>query len=181
MSTDAGGLGLNLQCANIAINLDLPWNPARLEQRIARVYRLGQNQHAYIYNFISRDSIENRIYHLLGFKKSLFSGALDGEKDTVRLDDKHMGGFMETVETLTREEAQDDKSTEKKIKSKPQPRSKDKANQPDSVSRPGKNPVTRNVHSQQKKQPQPAAKQPKRSLLRRMGKIVTTFFKWFRR
>ncbi|MBS3775869.1 MAG: DEAD/DEAH box helicase [Bacteroidales bacterium] len=98
LSTDSGGLGLNLQCANVIVNLDLPWNPAKLEQRIARVYRLGQNQHVYIYNFISKYSIEHRIFYLLGFKKSVFSGTLDGEKDTVRLDDK---GFMETVETLT--------------------------------------------------------------------------------
>ncbi|MFW6019910.1 MAG: DEAD/DEAH box helicase [Bacteroidales bacterium] len=99
LSTDSGGLGLNLQCANVIVNLDLPWNPAKLEQRIARVYRLGQNQHVYIYNFISKGSIEHRIFYMLGFKKSLFSGTLDGEKDTVRLDDK---GFMETVETLTK-------------------------------------------------------------------------------
>ena len=98
LSTDSGGLGLNLQCANVIVNLDLPWNPAKLEQRIARVYRLGQNQHVYIYNFISKGSIEHRIFYLLGFKKSVFSGTLDGEKDTVKLDDK---GFMETVETLT--------------------------------------------------------------------------------
>jgi SNF2 family DNA or RNA helicase len=98
LSTDSGGLGLNLQCANVIVNLDLPWNPARLEQRIARVYRLGQNQHVYIYNFISKHSIEHRIFYLLGFKKSVFSGTLDGEKDTVKLDEK---GFMETVETLT--------------------------------------------------------------------------------
>jgi len=98
LSTDSGGLGLNLQCANVIVNLDLPWNPAKLEQRIARVYRLGQNQHVYIYNFISKGSIEHRIFYLLDFKKSVFSGTLDGEKDTVRLDDK---GFMETVETLT--------------------------------------------------------------------------------
>ena len=98
LSTDSGGLGLNLQCANVIINLDLPWNPAKLEQRIARVYRLGQNQHVYIYNFISKHSIEHRIFYLLGFKKSVFSGTLDGEKDTVKLDEK---GFMETMETLT--------------------------------------------------------------------------------
>ena len=42
-----------------------------------------------------------RIFYLLGFKKSLFSGTLDGEKDTVKLDEKSMGSFMETVERLT--------------------------------------------------------------------------------
>ncbi len=104
LSTDSGGLGLNLQCAYVNINLDLPWNPAKLEQRIARIYRLGQNQHVYIYNFISKSSIEHRIFYLLGFKKSLFSGTLDGEKDTVKLDENNMGSFMETVESLTEAE-----------------------------------------------------------------------------
>ncbi len=101
LSTDSGGLGLNLQCANVIVNLDLPWNPAKLEQRIARVYRLGQNQHVYVYNFISKNSIEHRIFYLLGFKKSVFSGTLDGEKDVVKLDEDNMGSFMETVESLT--------------------------------------------------------------------------------
>jgi SNF2 family DNA or RNA helicase len=114
LSTDSGGLGLNLQCANVIVNLDLPWNPARLEQRIARVYRLGQNQHVYIYNFISKHSIEHRIFHLLGFKKSVFSGTLDGEKDMVKLDEK---GFMETVETLT-EVSPDNGKPESKKKEK---------------------------------------------------------------
>jgi len=98
LSTDSGGLGLNLQSANVIINLDLPWNPAKLEQRIARVFRLGQNQHVYIYNFISKYSIEHRIFHLLAFKNSVFSGTLDGTKDNVRVDEK---GFMETVKHLT--------------------------------------------------------------------------------
>lgn len=101
LSTDSGGLGLNLQCANVIVNLDLPWNPAKLKQRIARIYRLGQNQHVYIYNFISKGSIEHRIFYLLGFKKSVFSGTLDGEKDTVKLDEDNMGSFMETVKNLT--------------------------------------------------------------------------------
>ncbi len=108
LSTDAGGLGLNLQCANVIINLDLPWNPARLEQRIARVYRLGQNQHVYTYNFISKGSIEHRIFHLLKFKKSVFSGTLDGEEDTVKLDEK---GFMDTVKNLTDIEPENGKSS----------------------------------------------------------------------
>ena len=43
LSTDAGGVGLNLQLADTVINLELPWNPAVLEQRIARVHRMGQS------------------------------------------------------------------------------------------------------------------------------------------
>ncbi|MEL7222837.1 MAG: DEAD/DEAH box helicase, partial [Bacteroidota bacterium] len=57
LSTDAGGLGLNLQKATFVINLDLPWNPAVLEQRIARVYRLGQEKSVQVINLISEGTI----------------------------------------------------------------------------------------------------------------------------
>jgi len=72
LSTDAGGVGVNLQQANILINLDLPWNPAVLEQRIGRIYRLGQKKKIQVFNFISAYSIEHRILHLLEFKKNCF-------------------------------------------------------------------------------------------------------------
>jgi len=96
LSTDAGGLGVNLQRANILVNLDLPWNPAVLEQRIGRVYRLGQEKKVQVFNFVSAYSIEHRILHLLEFKKSVFSGVLDEDgKDQVMLE-----GFMQSVRDL---------------------------------------------------------------------------------
>ncbi|NBC83933.1 MAG: hypothetical protein GVY19_11225 [Bacteroidetes bacterium] len=97
LSTDAGGVGVNLQRGNILINLDLPWNPAVLEQRIARIYRLGQQKHISVFNFISQHSIEHRILYLLDFKKSVFTGVIEEEgKDEVMLE-----GFMESVRALT--------------------------------------------------------------------------------
>jgi len=97
LSTDAGGVGVNLQSANILINIDLPWNPAVLEQRIGRIYRLGQKKHINVFNFISKGSIEHRILYLLEFKKSVFSGAIDEDgNDTVMLE-----GFLSSVKSLT--------------------------------------------------------------------------------
>ena len=96
LSTDAGGVGVNLQRANMLINIDLPWNPAVLEQRIGRIYRLGQKKHIQVYNFISEGSIEHRILHLLDFKKTLFTGVLDeGGEDRVMLE-----GFMQSVRAM---------------------------------------------------------------------------------
>lgn len=96
LSTDAGGVGVNLQRANILVNLDLPWNPAVLEQRIGRIYRLGQKKRIQVFNFIAAYSIEHRILHLLEFKKSVFTGVLDEEgKDQVMLE-----GFMQSVREL---------------------------------------------------------------------------------
>jgi superfamily II DNA/RNA helicase len=101
LSTDAGGVGLNLQSANVVINLDLPWNPAVLEQRIARVHRLGQQKNVRVINLIAKDTIEHRILSVIGFKKSLFAGVLDGGEDRIVLDDKKFGKLMQTVEELT--------------------------------------------------------------------------------
>jgi len=97
LSTDAGGVGVNLQSANILINMDLPWNPGVLEQRIGRIYRLGQKKHINVFNFISRGTIEHRILYLLDFKKSVFTGVIEEEgKDNVMLE-----GFMDSVRALT--------------------------------------------------------------------------------
>jgi superfamily II DNA or RNA helicase len=104
LSTDAGGVGLNLQSGSVVINMDIPWNPAVLEQRIGRVHRLGQKKGVNVINFISRGSIEERILDLLKFKKSLFTGALDSDgDDVVMIGDSQMKRFMESVEAVTEE------------------------------------------------------------------------------
>ena len=78
-ATDAGGVGLNLQrAASACINIELPWNPAVLEQRIGRIYRLGQRRPIDVYNLVSEPGIESRIADLVGAKKALFSGLFDG-------------------------------------------------------------------------------------------------------
>jgi hypothetical protein len=58
VTTDTAGEGLNLQCANIVINYELPWNPNRMEQRIGRVYRYGQTKPVHVYNFMASNTIE---------------------------------------------------------------------------------------------------------------------------
>lgn len=102
LSTDAGGVGLNLQSGSVVINMDIPWNPAILEQRIARVHRMGQKKTVRVINFISRNSIEERILDLIRFKKSLFAGALDEEgRDTVMIGQSQLEAFMSSVEDVT--------------------------------------------------------------------------------
>ena len=97
--SDAGGVGLNLQkAASACINLELPWNPAVLEQRIGRIYRLGQKRPIDVYNLVSESSIEGRIAGLLGAKQALFSGLFDGTSDEIRFDTA--ASFMTRVERL---------------------------------------------------------------------------------
>src|SRR6185437_15509642 len=81
LTSDAGATGLNLQMANCVINLDLPWNPAKLEQRIARVWRKGQKTTVTVVNFVTQDSIEHSILHLLAHKQTLADSVLDGTGD----------------------------------------------------------------------------------------------------
>jgi len=103
LSTDAGGVGLNLQdAASTIINMDLPWNPAVLEQRIGRVHRLGQSQGVNVVNFVAEGTIEQRMLSLLAFKKSLFAGVLDGGDSEVFLGGSRLSKFMESVEAVAR-------------------------------------------------------------------------------
>ncbi|MBI3201398.1 MAG: DEAD/DEAH box helicase family protein [Myxococcales bacterium] len=97
--SDAGGVGLNLQrAANACINLELPWNPAVLEQRVGRIYRLGQKSPVDVYNLVSDASIEARIADLLSAKQALFSSLFDGSSDAVRFD--AAPSFLTRVERL---------------------------------------------------------------------------------
>ncbi len=100
LSTDAGSTGLNLQVASTLINLDLPWNPAILEQRIARIYRLGQQQPVQIINFVSKGSIEEGMIAKLKFKTSMFEGVLDGGDDTVFVNEDKFKKFMEDLDVV---------------------------------------------------------------------------------
>ena len=85
-ATDAGGVGLNLQrAATACVNVELPWNPAVLEQRVGRIYRLGQDNPIDVYNLISQDSIEARIASLVADKRALFRGLFDGDSDERRV------------------------------------------------------------------------------------------------
>jgi superfamily II DNA or RNA helicase len=101
LSTDAGGVGLNLQNASVVINMDQPWNPAVLEQRIARVHRLGQKDNVRVVNFVAQGTIEHGMLDVLAFKKSVFSGVLDGGEDEVFLGGTKLKKFMDTVDNVT--------------------------------------------------------------------------------
>ena len=101
LSTDAGGVGLNLQHASVVVNMDQPWNPAVLEQRIGRVHRLGQHRNVRVTHFVSQGTIEHGMLDVLKFKKSVFAGVLDGGEDEVFLGATRLKKFMETVDKVT--------------------------------------------------------------------------------
>jgi SNF2 family DNA or RNA helicase len=71
-STDAGQFGLNLQAADVVVNYDLPWNPARLQQRIARLHRIGQINKVLAVNFVVKGTVEEHVREVLERKRKLF-------------------------------------------------------------------------------------------------------------
>jgi superfamily II DNA or RNA helicase len=102
LSTDSGGVGLNLQAANVVINLDLPWNPARLEQRIARAWRKHQTRPVRVLSLVSEDTIEHRMIPLLANKQRLADGVLDGRGDLSEMPlPSGRQALVERLETLT--------------------------------------------------------------------------------
>lgn len=100
LSTDAGGLGLNLQAASYMVNLDIPWNPATLEQRIARIYRMGQKRKVSIINLVSSGTIEHRMLDVLKFKSTMAEGVLDHGEDAIFMSEDRFKQFMNSVENV---------------------------------------------------------------------------------
>ena len=101
LSTDAGSTGLNLQHASTLVNMDLPWNPAILEQRIARIHRMGQKRPVRVINFVAKGTIEEGMLSVLAFKRSLSAGILDGASGEISLGGSRLNRFMKDVENVT--------------------------------------------------------------------------------
>lgn len=88
ITTNAGATGLNLQAANTVVNVDLPWNPAILEQRIGRAHRMGQKRPVQVYLMVTEGTLEEGMLATLAVKKGLSTAALDIESDVTKIDMK---------------------------------------------------------------------------------------------
>ncbi|MER3410768.1 MAG: helicase, partial [Thermoleophilia bacterium] len=80
ISTEAGGEGINLQFCALMINYDLPWNPNRLEQRMGRIHRYGQEKEVYIYNLVAEDTREGGVLAALFRKLANIQAALGSDR-----------------------------------------------------------------------------------------------------
>jgi superfamily II DNA or RNA helicase len=96
ITTNAGSTGLNLQAANTVINVDLPWNPAVLEQRIARAHRMGQTQPVQVFVLVTEGTIEENLLRTIAAKRNLALAALDAESDVDQVD---LAGGMEELKS----------------------------------------------------------------------------------
>ncbi len=94
LMTNAGATGLNLQSANTVVNVDLPWNPAVLEQRIGRAHRMGQQRPVHVYLLVTEDTIEQNMLGTLALKKDLAGAALDIDSDITKV---HLAAGMDEL------------------------------------------------------------------------------------
>ncbi|MFC1652831.1 SNF2-related protein [Planctomycetota bacterium] len=84
IATEAGAEGINLQFCSLVINFDLPWNPQRIEQRIGRCHRYGQQHDVVVINFLNeRNKADQRVYELLEHKFNLFTGVFGVSDDVL--------------------------------------------------------------------------------------------------
>jgi len=97
VSTDAGGEGLNLQFCHVVINFDIPWNPMRLEQRIGRVDRIGQDHVVRAINFVFEDSVEHRVREVLEEKLAVIFEEFGIDKTGDVLDSAQAGRMFDDL------------------------------------------------------------------------------------
>jgi superfamily II DNA/RNA helicase len=100
LSTDAGGTGLNLQEADTVIQLDLPWNPAVLEQRVGRVHRMGQTRPVRVISLVTHGTIEDRMIEVMQKKSSLFAGLFTLGSDEVDFSALGQPGMIDAVRDM---------------------------------------------------------------------------------
>ena len=113
LCTESGGEGRNIQFCNTLINFDVPWNPMAIEQRIGRIDRIGQQREVFVFNLVTRDTLEEQVLHLLDEKISMFElvvgevgailGGIEEDRDFAEL---VLDAWLETAEA-TRTEAFD--------------------------------------------------------------------------
>jgi len=100
LSTDSGSVGLNLQAASVVINLDIPWNPAKLEQRIARAWRKHQLNSVQVINLVTENSIENKMLYLIKQKQNLSDSAIDGSGEDSQPIARNRKEFIDRIKEI---------------------------------------------------------------------------------
>ena len=114
LSTDAGGVGLNLQSGSVLIHLDVPWNPAVLEQRNGRVHRLGQSRKVQIITMVSSNSYEEHVLSLVQNKQNLFDNVVaeDASEDVVGVSKKLLETLIDDLPNVKTENKDQPESKE---------------------------------------------------------------------
>ena len=143
LSTDAGGVGLNLQAASAVVNFEPPWNPARLEQRIGRVHRLGQSRAVHVIHMLTSHSIEERVWETLKVKKSLFDGVFDSPTGEVSFEKLRKKSVLQVVKEIFAEQPE----RPKPVIDPPAPAPLTMAATPESIPAPAAQPETDGIQT----------------------------------
>lgn len=105
LSTEAGSTGLNLQAADCVVNFELAWNPAKMNQRIGRINRIGQKSKCVnVVNLISKNSIEEKILTGIQLKTDLFKGVFEGSTDSVEFSSEKRTEMLNQLRKIMGEE-----------------------------------------------------------------------------
>ncbi len=80
IATEAAGEGINLQFCHLMVNYDIPWNPNRLEQRMGRIHRYGQQKEVFVFNLVAVDTREGRVLHRLFEKLDEIRNAMGSDR-----------------------------------------------------------------------------------------------------
>ena len=111
LSTDAGGVGLNLQNSDCIINIELPWNPAKLNQRIGRINRIGQkSSKIHIINLICKNSIEEKVLAGINLKQELFNAVFKGGTEEVDFSRENKNKFINQIRAMFGEKAVEERT-----------------------------------------------------------------------
>jgi len=103
LSTDAGGLGLNLQAASLIVNFDLPFNPAKVEQRVGRAHRLGQEEPVNVLNLLMSRSVEEGLVRILARRQKLFEDIFSAWDEGGKPEQITLDGWLRDTRKLARE------------------------------------------------------------------------------
>jgi SNF2 family DNA or RNA helicase len=97
VATDSISEGRNMQFCNVLVNYDLPWNPMKVEQRIGRIDRIGQNREVHVFNMALEDTIEEHVLEKLFGKINLFNQSIGGLRDILSRMEKSGSDFEREV------------------------------------------------------------------------------------
>ena len=125
IATDAAGEGINLQFCNLLINWDIPWNPNRLEQRMGRIHRYGQEEEVFVFNLVARNTREGKVMARLLTKLEIIREQLGSDRVYDVISDIFQGVDMKDIinsvmddEITPFNEAIDNELTEENVKEK---------------------------------------------------------------
>lgn len=100
LSSEAGGVGLNLQVASYVVHLDLPWNPARLDQRTSRAHRMGQTRGVTVTYLCAEDGIERGIEGTLATKRAVRAAAVDAKSTIETVETPSFNAMLQQVREI---------------------------------------------------------------------------------